>query len=90
MRLTLPTKKSRGFTLMELCVIIAILGVLSAIAIPNYLRHREKSKIAKATSELKLLQRKIQNLGHDTGFWPGDDPGDKRVAGLRSDSGKEY
>ena len=78
MRLTLISKKSRGFSLMELMVIVSILSVLSAIAIPNYLRHREKSKIAKATSELKLLQRKIQDLGHDTGFWPDDDdPEDK-------------
>ena len=90
MRLTLIPKKSRGFSLMELMVIISILSVLSAIAIPNYLKHRQKSKIGRATKELKTLQRKIQDLGHDTGFWPGDDPGDKRPAGLRSDSGKEY
>ena len=85
MRLTLSPKKSRGFTLMELSVIMAILGVLSAIAIPNYLRHREKGKIAKATSELKILQRKIQDLGHDTGMWPGG-----KIAGTLDEHGSEH
>jgi prepilin-type N-terminal cleavage/methylation domain-containing protein len=92
MRLTLINKKSRGFSLTELMVIVSILSVLSAIAIPNYLKHRTKGMIGKATKELKLLQRKFQDLGHDTGFWPcdQDDLEKKVIAGTRSDSGKEY
>ena len=42
MRLTLIPKKSQGFTLMELMVIIAILGVLSAIAVPMFMKQRKK------------------------------------------------
>ena len=68
MRLTLIPKKSRGFTLTEVMTAIAICGVLSAIAIPNYLKHRQKGLIAKTTGDLKNLQRKIQDLGHDTGM----------------------
>jgi prepilin-type N-terminal cleavage/methylation domain-containing protein len=45
MRLTLINKKSRGFSLTELMVIVSILSVLSAIAIPNYLKHRTKGMI---------------------------------------------
>lgn len=74
MRLTLITKKSRGFTLMELMVAIAICGVLAAIAIPNFLRYRQKGLIGAATGDLKKIQRKIQDLGHDTGFWPNKRP----------------
>ena len=76
MHLTLIRKKSRGFTLMELMVAIAIVGVLSAIAIPNYLKYRQKGLIGRATGDLKTIQRKIQDLGHDTGLWP-----NKRLAG---------
>ena len=74
MHLTLIRKKSRGFTLMELMVAIAIVGVLSAIAIPNYLRYRQKGLIGRATGDLKTIQRKIQDLGHDTGLWPNKKP----------------
>ena len=80
MRLTLIPKKSRGFTLMELMVAIAICGVLSAIAIPNYLRYRQKGLIGGATGDLKTIQRKIQDLGHDTGFWPNKIPAGVSVA----------
>jgi prepilin-type N-terminal cleavage/methylation domain-containing protein len=92
MRLTLISKKSRGFSLMELMVIVSILSVLSAIAIPNYLRHRTKGMIGQATKELKTLQRAIQDLGHDTGFWPDDetDLEDKTIAGTRRDHGSEH
>ncbi len=70
MRLTLIRKKSRGFTLMEVMVGTAIIGILAAIAIPNYLKHREKGFIARASGDLKSIQRKVQDLGHDTGKWP--------------------
>ena len=92
MRLTLIPKKSRGFTLMELMTAVAILGVLSAIAIPNYLKHRQKGLIGKATGDLKNLQRKIQDLGHDTGFWPDDedDLEKKTIAGNLDEHGSEH
>jgi prepilin-type N-terminal cleavage/methylation domain-containing protein len=87
MRLTLIPKKSSGFTLMELMVAIAIVGVLSAIAVPNYLRYRQKGLIGAATGDLAAIQRKVQDLGHDTGSWPGGS-----TAGVWKDqgSGNEY
>ncbi len=85
MSLTLIRTKNRGFTLMEVMVAIAICGVLSAIAIPNYIRYRQKGLIARATGDLKALQRKAQDLGHDTGLWPGGDP-----AGNLDVDGTEY
>ena len=85
MRLTLIPKKRGGFALMELAVIIAIVAVLAAIAIPAYLGHRQKGMIGQATGDLKALQRKIQDLGHDTGLWPG-----KVSAGDLNASGTEF
>lgn len=85
MRLTLIRKKSRGFTLTEVMTAIGIIGVLSAIAIPNYIKYRQKSVIAQATGDLKKIQRKVRDLGHDTGFWPNTYDDDNIVLIIPSD-----
>jgi Tfp pilus assembly protein PilE len=70
MRPTLIPRKSRGFTRMALGVAIAICGVLSAIAIPNFLSYRQTGLMGAATGDLKKNQRKVQDRGHGAGFWP--------------------
>jgi type II secretory pathway pseudopilin PulG len=51
-------------------ITIAIIGILAAIAIPNFLAYREKSKIARAESELKGIEVAIMDLALDTNMWP--------------------
>jgi general secretion pathway protein G len=63
-------KRQEGFTLIELMITIAIIGILSAIAIPNFLSYRQKSQIARAQSELKTIQMAIMDLAFDTNMWP--------------------
>ena len=48
-----------GFTLVEVVITIAILGLLSAIAVPNYIGYREKALIASVVTEIKILEKKI-------------------------------
>lgn len=58
MRLTAIKKTSHGFSLIELIIAIAIIGVLSAIAFPSYISYIEKGKRAECRSGLlKTMQQ---------------------------------
>ena len=53
-KLTL-NRNQKGFTLIELMIVIAIIGILAAIAIPNYISYRDKSFCSAAESDTQAV-----------------------------------
>lgn len=63
------SKKEKGFTLVELMIVVAILGIISSIALPSYVEHVRQAKRADAKVELlKIAQMQesffVQNMSY--------------------------
>lgn len=73
-------KRFYGFTLIELLIVIAILGTLSAIAVPAYHSYIEKARITRAIAEISILHKQIVAYDMANGDLPNklDDIGRKK------------
>ena len=68
----------RGFTLIELMIVVSIIGILAAIALPSYQSYTVRAQIAEALTLAGELKGEIQDVYKQSGRFPANN----RVAGL--------
>ncbi len=59
-----------GFTLIELLIVVAIIGILAAIAVPNFLNAQIRAKVARTKGDLKALSTAIDMYRLDNNQYP--------------------
>ena len=64
-------RRARGFTLIEVMITVTIVAILAAIAVPAYQDHVMRGRIAEATSQLGVLQTRIEQHFLDTRSYAG-------------------
>jgi type IV pilus assembly protein PilA len=63
-------RNRKGFTLIELLIVVAIIGILAAIAIPQFSAYRAKAYNSAATSDLKNLKTGLESFYADNQSYP--------------------
>jgi len=60
----------KGFTLIELLIVVAIIGILAAIAIPQFASYRQKAFDSAAQSDLKTMRTSLEGFFTDNYHYP--------------------
>src|SRR5215510_2575104 len=64
-------RKQEGFTLIELMIVVAIIGILAAIAIPNFLQYQMKSRQSEAKTNLQAIKTSEVAFNSERGCFVG-------------------
>jgi general secretion pathway protein G len=70
-----------GFTLLEIMIVVAIIGLLAAIAIPNWAKTRSRAQIDTCRENLSQIETAKQLWGLETGKTTGDEPAEAELFG---------
>lgn len=62
--------KKRGFTLIEMVVVLAVIAILAAILFPTIAKYISDSRVTRATNEEQVITASVMMLYKDTGKWP--------------------
>ena len=65
-------KKHEGFTLVEIMIVVAIIALLAAIAVPNFLRSRKRSQATRILEDLRMIDGAVDQYAIEANKSPGN------------------
>jgi len=68
-------KKTKGFTLIEVMVVIVILGILASIIVPRIVGRPDEAKLVKARQDILAIESALELYKLDNGIYPSSDQG---------------
>ncbi|WP_456382714.1 type II secretion system major pseudopilin GspG [Hydrogenimonas sp.] len=71
----IPSKRRRAFSLLELMIVIIILGLLSALVLPNLLGKAESAKRKLVCIQMKQIEEALKSFKFDNGMYPTTEEG---------------
>jgi prepilin-type N-terminal cleavage/methylation domain-containing protein len=69
-----PKAERKGFTLIELLIVVAIIAILAAIAVPNFLEAQTRSKVSRMQTDLRTLSLGVDSYTVDHNRFPRQPP----------------
>lgn len=67
MKLTMPNS---GFTLIELLIVVAIIGILAAVAVPQFSQYRATAYNSAAQSDIRNIKSSLEAFNYENGSYP--------------------
>ena len=67
----IKTSRNAGFTLVEIMIVVAIIGLLAAIAIPNFVKARQTAQANACLNNLRIIDAAKNQLALETGLTTG-------------------
>jgi len=79
------SKNPYGFTLIELLIVVAIIAILAAIAVPNFLEAQTRAKVSRAKADMRSISTGLETYHIDNNTYPFQNP---QYRALRALSGQ--
>jgi general secretion pathway protein G len=83
--LRFPQNRSRGFTLIEIMVVVVIIGLLAAVIVPRVVSKVDEARVAKARQDIRAIQTALIEFRLDNFRYPTTDQGLKALVQQPSD-----
>lgn len=70
----MPCRFRRAFTLIELLIVVAIIAILAALAVPNFLEAQVRAKAARARADMRTIKTALESYAIDWNEYPRNGP----------------